>query len=253
MSKRFTDTEIWDKEWFMDLSPVQKCLVRYVYDKCDAAGIYSPNFKLASLYIGQPVTENDLLSICCDLFEKLPDGKIWIVKFIKFQYGELSENCKPHLPIIKILKENGLFERVLKGYTKGIHTLKDKEKEKVKEKDKEKEKERASAPDEVYLSAIPESWNKDVFLTLLKKWIQKRKKKPDQDLVLLRLGELVEKYPNWIYAEKRLAEAAHEGWYKLVYADKEDLKKKSNQNGTHDPSSSATFHFDTPAEALKRR
>ena len=33
MAKRFTDTELWDKEWFMKLSPKLKCLVKLVRDK----------------------------------------------------------------------------------------------------------------------------------------------------------------------------------------------------------------------------
>ena len=40
MPKRFTDTDIWEKEWFMSLKPTEKCLVKYVRDKCDLAGIW---------------------------------------------------------------------------------------------------------------------------------------------------------------------------------------------------------------------
>lgn len=50
----------------------------------------------------------------------------------------MSENCKPHKKVFELLKNH----RLLKRYTKGIHTLKEKEKDKDKEKEEEKEKEK---------------------------------------------------------------------------------------------------------------
>lgn len=110
MSKRFTDTEIWDKEWFMQLPPKQKCLVKYVRDKCDLAGIWSPNYLLASVYIGEQVFEDDLLTIDNgSQFEKISDGKIYCTGFIDFQYGtSLNPNSPIHNKIIDILKKYNL-------------------------------------------------------------------------------------------------------------------------------------------------
>lgn len=143
MAKRFTDTELWDREWFMILSCKHKLLIKYLFDKCDVAGIWQPNWALASTYIGQKVSAADL-----QVFKKhidiLTDGKIFVVDFISFQYGELSENCAPHKKIINILKKYNLYERVLQGYCKGNATLKDMEEE--KEEDKDREKEEASPP-----------------------------------------------------------------------------------------------------------
>jgi hypothetical protein len=141
MAKRFTDTEIWDKEWFMQLSLKHKCLIRYLFDKCDAAGIWQPNWHLASTYVGEKVSAADL-PVFKKHIELLPDGKIFVVDFIQFQYGVLTETCAPHRKIIAMLKKSGLYERVLKGYHKGINTHKeeDKEKEEEKEVDKEKDK-----------------------------------------------------------------------------------------------------------------
>ena len=100
---------------------------------------------MASFVIGESVTLEELKTLNDKkrLFEFLPDGKIFIIDFIEFQYGKLSENCKPHKPIIALLKKYGLYERVLKGYSKGIHTLEEKEQEKEKEKDEEKEIEKS--------------------------------------------------------------------------------------------------------------
>ena len=116
MAKRFTDTDLWDKEWFMNLPPKLKCLVKYVRDKCDIAGFWSPNWRLASMHIGEDVTETDLLSIDYgQQFEKTPDGKISCIGFINFQYGEtLSEKSPVHRKVQAILEKNkGTLEKTL--------------------------------------------------------------------------------------------------------------------------------------------
>lgn len=153
MAKRFCDTELWQKEWFQDLNLKEKILVKYIFENCDCAGVWNGNFKLASFIIGEKVSLQDL-EIINDrklLFEILSDGKIFITDFIKFQYGELSEKCKPHQKIISLLKNYNLFERVSKGYAKGIHTLEEKEEEKEKDKDKDKDKEKEK--EDIFISS----------------------------------------------------------------------------------------------------
>lgn len=144
MSKRFVDTDLWQKEWFQDLSLKEKILVKYIFENCDCAGVWNGNYKMASFIIGEPVTMENLININNkkEQFTFLENGNVFVLDFIKFQYGTLSENCKPHKPIIEKLKKYGLYERVLKGYSKGIETLEEKEKEKDKEMEKEKDKEK---------------------------------------------------------------------------------------------------------------
>ena len=139
MAKRFVDTELWQKEWFQELSLKEKILVKYIFENCDCAGVWNGNFKMASFIIGESVTIKDLREINKHKvqFEELKNGKIFILDYITFQYGTLSENCKPHKPIIEKLKNYGLFERVSKGYPKGIHTLEEKEEEEEEEINKE--------------------------------------------------------------------------------------------------------------------
>lgn len=134
--KRFTDTEIWDKEWFMLLSPKHKCLMKYLHDKCDSAGIWSPNWTLASTCIREVVTADDIASLG-DQVELMDNGKVFIPSFIEFQYGQLSEACKPHLKVISLLKKHSLYERVYIPYTKGMYTHKEEEEDKEGEKEKD--------------------------------------------------------------------------------------------------------------------
>lgn len=142
MAKRFVDTDLWQKEWYQDLHVVKKLLVKYIFENCDCAGVWNGNYKMASFIIGESVSKKDLEEINSikPQFEFLPNGNVFVIDFIKFQYGTLSENCKPHKSVIEKLKKYNLFERVSKGYTKGIQTLEEKEEEEEKDKEKDKEK-----------------------------------------------------------------------------------------------------------------
>lgn len=134
MAKRMTDTEIWQKEWFLKYSLKQKVLLRFLFDSCDCAGVYDPNYMLLKVYIGEDVTEDDILGLNQDKIhiELLEDGKFFIPDFVSFQCGELSENCRPHIKVIETLKKHGLYEKVCEGYVKGINTLEEKNKTKNK-------------------------------------------------------------------------------------------------------------------------
>ena len=124
MSKRFVDTELWQKEWFQDLSLKEKILIKYIFENCDCAGVWNGNFKMASFIIGEKVSIEDLGAINKKKhqFDILNNNNIFVSDFIKFQYGELSEKCKPHTKVISMLKHYGLYERVMKEYTNSIDT-----------------------------------------------------------------------------------------------------------------------------------
>jgi len=124
MPKRFTDTDIWEKEWFMSLTPTEKCLVKYVRDKCDLAGIWKPNFILASYVIGEKVTEQMLIEIDNGKqFQSLSDGKILCIDFVRFQYGsQLNPTSPIHKKVIELLSryeiEHDTKEVQAKGFNK---------------------------------------------------------------------------------------------------------------------------------------
>ena len=105
MAKRFVDTELWQKEWFQDLSIENKLLLKYIFENCDCAGVWNSNYRLASFILGVPVNQEDIKNINekKEQFEILSNGDIFVIDFIKFQYGTLSENCKPHKPVIPLL------------------------------------------------------------------------------------------------------------------------------------------------------
>jgi hypothetical protein len=132
--KRFTDTEIWEKEWFMKLDTKRKCLVRFLFDRCDAAGVWSVNWTLASHYVGDDVDAQDLKGLEKH-FRFLNDGKVWVIDFIQFQYGKLSAECKPHQKVIALLEKHKI-----KGYTYPTDRVQEKEEEEDKEEERIKQK-----------------------------------------------------------------------------------------------------------------
>ena len=126
MANRFTDTELWDRPWFMDLSPKIKCLVQYFWAKCDNSGVLRPNWKLISVQIGEDVSIDDLLAIDDGKqFKKLEGGKVWSIKFVKFQTKgrALSPKSKPHQQIVNLLEEHGLLEEFADRFPKIVYSL----------------------------------------------------------------------------------------------------------------------------------
>jgi hypothetical protein len=140
--KRFTDTNLWDKSWYMDLSPVEKCAIHYIKDKCDNVGVWSPNIKLAEIVIGASVDWGQLIEKCNGNIVILSNEKWWLIDFCDFQYGELNEdtNNKAHLSYIRMLKKHGLWQKNLdayRGHICPLDTHKEKDKDNGKDKDNE--------------------------------------------------------------------------------------------------------------------
>jgi len=133
MAKRFIDTKMWDKAWFRKLSPKNKLIWLYLLTRCDHAGIWDADWDLAEFMIGEWVDYDSLPDEIKNKMKYIQgEDQYYIPSFIEFQYGELKENSKPHLSVLKRLKDKGLH-RV-------SHTLKDKDKDKVKDKVKVKDK-----------------------------------------------------------------------------------------------------------------
>lgn len=175
MAKRFTDTEIWQKEWFFGLSLKHKLLVKFLFDNCDCAGIYQPNFALLSVYIGETVTEKDFDGL--KQVKKLTNGNYLIEDFLKFQYGitdydSLNPKLSVHKGIIKSLEKNQLLNnsliRVSQPLTKPCPTLsqglQDMDKDMDKDKDtstifKEKENQEKKKKADPYTEVLPKLKN----------------------------------------------------------------------------------------------
>ena len=140
--KRFTDTGKWNDPWFRALSPTAKLLWSWLVDHCDNAGVIDPDTALAEFQIGNAVEEKHFTELG-DRLQRLPNGKLWIPKFIRFQFGELNPESRVHTSVIKLLDFHNIqypINSLSIGYVKGSDTPKDKDKDKDKDRDKEKKK-----------------------------------------------------------------------------------------------------------------
>lgn len=109
---RFVETTRWQDPWFRQLSPDAKLAFSYMCDNADCVGVWAADFDLATFCIlGRERREFDWDSILEEFgnrIRKLRDGKIWLTRFVAFQYGELTPTCKPHLKYLKTLAEHGI-------------------------------------------------------------------------------------------------------------------------------------------------
>jgi hypothetical protein len=118
MSKRFTASEKWDKPWHRRLPPRLKCFWCYICTKCDMAGVWEPDFGLASYQIGEDVMEDDIAAFGGRI-QWLPSGKLFVRGFVAFQYGTLKGNAPVHIRVLETLRKHGIGYDAHSGPTLG--------------------------------------------------------------------------------------------------------------------------------------
>ena len=120
MSKRFIDTEIFDDDWFMELSKDAKILWIYFITKCNHAGMIKVNEKLCKVQ----TDIKDLDKVIKELSNRilsLNEHLYFIPKFIEFQYpGFPNSKVRQQHSALEILKKYNLFDNTLLTVTKEL-------------------------------------------------------------------------------------------------------------------------------------
>ena len=108
--KRLTEAMKWEDNWFSLLTPTNKLVWLYLVDRCDKAGVWEPNFRLADFHIGQKVNWDEARQSLDKTVRVLKNGKWWLPGFIAFQYGNLhvEQPAGVQIGVIKQLKAHGL-------------------------------------------------------------------------------------------------------------------------------------------------
>jgi 5-methylcytosine-specific restriction endonuclease McrA len=133
--KRFTETRKWYDSWFVRLTPGKKLLWIYLCDNCDASGVIDFCPEIAAVQLGLKAN-TDSFKDFGDRLQQLPSGKWWITRFIEFQYGVLSRDCKPHIPVFLALRKHGIdLEQVSQSSRAGKNGTKEYVRQKVIERD----------------------------------------------------------------------------------------------------------------------
>ena len=134
MAKRFTDTDKWKKTFIKSIPASYKLLWLYICDDCDHAGIWHVDTQIASLRIGEDISESKAVEIFGEKIIVFDNGNKWFIpSFIEFQYGILNEKNRVHESILKILFKYNLLEN--KPLTSPLQGVKDKDKDKDMDKD----------------------------------------------------------------------------------------------------------------------
>jgi hypothetical protein len=179
MSKRFTDSDKWKRQWFRRLPPAMKCFWAYVLDNCNNAGIWEVDFEAASFNVGEELNALDVMEAFRKQYYPFALGKRWfIIDFIDFQYGDLRPTNNLHVSVINTLKKHDLHGVYLAKKEAEKHLQHEKQsvsgdhkgdQEKEKEKDKEEEIRSDPDPDQISRATdVPEKSIAATKLTLLK-------------------------------------------------------------------------------------
>ncbi len=176
MSKRFTETEIWKDPWFRKLPCKYKMFWKYITEQCDEAGIWKPDFELASFYIGEEIDINEATKVFNEGKQRiivLDNRGFLICDFISFQYGELKRDYNPHKKAITLLDKRNLSLNLQERLVQACGKLLNKDKDMVKDKKKVKDQDFGKS-ENLLVSEIDHKAEFD------KLWSKYRRKKGDK-------------------------------------------------------------------------
>lgn len=137
MKRVFTDADIYEDEWYQELSMEHKLFWDYICRRAEY-GIWKPNMRLAEFQLGVNISEETVLKAFNPDSSKprvviTKNDRWFIPSWISFQFPTLSRDCPAHKPLFKFYERS--YQYLLDTYLKGIYTLQEKEKEIEKEKD----------------------------------------------------------------------------------------------------------------------
>lgn len=123
MAKRFIDTELFDDEWFCELSKDGKLFWIYVITKCDHAGLLKYNKKLIMFHL----SINSIDTVIKELGNRLiivNEHLIFCPKFIDFQYPNFpNSSVRQQASAIQILLKYGLYDEKNKQLANSLITV----------------------------------------------------------------------------------------------------------------------------------
>lgn len=140
MAKRFTDTEKWKDDWFLNLSDLDKTIWQYVMDNCSHAGILKKSVNHLNFCCKTNLTVDNFFK---KFEEKLVDrgDYFFIPCFLKDQYPKGLNSEKP--TIVSARNEAILLDLVLiirERFGNDYLIIKDKDMDKDKETDMDRVK-----------------------------------------------------------------------------------------------------------------
>lgn len=124
MKKVFHDLHRWKKRWFKKLGAEGRDVWNWLLDAVyETYGVWEIDLEDMGGDLGYPVTMDTIRRVFGSRIHEFGDQKLFIADAIIFQYGELSEACKPHKSVIRELRRLGLYELYLKELANSMETV----------------------------------------------------------------------------------------------------------------------------------
>jgi hypothetical protein len=141
----FSIVDIWFEEWFLALTTSERLFYRYIYDRCDAAGIWGVSASLGGFAVGKKLDIDEFIKNVTGHVLLIEDGVWWIPNVFKEQHDKIIQPYWSfHRPIVKQLIKYDLL-----GWFEDAIIIK-----KVKEKSEMKSEEKAV----LRFVGMPEGW-----------------------------------------------------------------------------------------------
>lgn len=104
----------WKKRWFKDLGPRGRDIWNWLLDSVyETYGVWEIDLRDIEYILGYKVTMEEIRTVFGPRIHEFGNGKLFIPEAIVFQYGELSDACNPHKPVLRELRRLGLYELYL--------------------------------------------------------------------------------------------------------------------------------------------
>jgi hypothetical protein len=143
MAKRFTDTEKWKDDWYINLDNNDRVVWQWLLDNCNHAGICKRSITVLNLMCRVNYTEDQMLKKMEN--RVLLVKNIWFIpKFLKFQYNTLLNGRPVALSVVKELFANDLIKYISEDFGNHYKIISESFENHcqiIKDKDKDKDKE----------------------------------------------------------------------------------------------------------------
>lgn len=135
MAKRFTSTEIWDEDWFIEMPNEYKLFWFFMLANCNHAGIFKVNIKNFCVLHNIKILPQTALELFNNGKERirLVKENVWLIEdFFVFQYGTtFNPNNRVHESVESAYNKLNIKITSIRG----LLDLKDRVKDKDKDKD----------------------------------------------------------------------------------------------------------------------
>lgn len=119
MAKRFSDTEIWDEDWFLEMPNEYKLFWFYLLSSCNHAGIFKINLKSFCALNQIHIELEKALEYFNNGKKRIRqiNGSVWLVEdFFIFQYGQnFNSNNRVHESIKVQYQKYGVKLNTIRG------------------------------------------------------------------------------------------------------------------------------------------